>query len=131
MTGEEEGFKITDRRHRAAGDDAPEAAPSIAPPPAPGGAPEADDLAGPGALDLRAVFTMFAGSALMGLGEADDPATGERHLDLAQAEEAIDVLILLREKTQGNRTPDESAFLDDVLYDLQVRFVQVTQGPGA
>ncbi len=81
-------------------------------------------------LDLRAIFAMFAGSALMALGEAADPVTGERHLDLDQAQEVIDMLMLLRDKTQGNRTPDETALLEEILYDLQLRFVRAAS-PGA
>lgn len=135
MKDEEEGFKVRDRRGRASDDDSPEARPSAAPP-----APDRDvpaaaadtwppaDASEAGVLDLRAVLMMFASSALMGLGEAEDPVTGQRHVDLQQTQEAIDVLMLLREKTEGNRTEDESAFLDDVLYDLQVRFVRMTEG---
>jgi hypothetical protein len=67
---------------------------------------------------------MFASSALIGLGEAD-PMTGEREVDLAQAREAVDILLLLRDKTEGNRTEVESRLLEDVLYDLEMRFLQV------
>ncbi len=72
---------------------------------------------------------MFANSALSGLGEVADPVTGQRHIDLAQAEEGIDVLLLLREKTEGNRTAEESAALDDALYDLQMRFDRMAELP--
>jgi hypothetical protein len=48
-------------------------------------------------------------------------------VDLPQAADAIDLLILLREKTEGNRSPDESRILDEVLYDLQLRYVQATK----
>jgi hypothetical protein len=71
---------------------------------------------------------MFAGSALVGLGEAPNPATGERAVDLEQAREAIETLLLLREKTRGNLTEDESRLLQEILYDLQLRFVQVSEG---
>jgi hypothetical protein len=86
----------------------------------------------PSGLDLRSIFAMFAGSALMALGEAADPVTGERHVDLDQAQEAIDVLMLLRDKTTGNRSPDETALLEEILYDLQVRFVRAAnpRAPG-
>lgn len=73
--------------------------------------------------DLRGLFIMLASSALVNLGEAADPATGERVLDLEQAKEAIDLLALLRVKTSGNRTDQESHLLEEMLYDLQLRFV--------
>lgn len=137
MMDEAEGFKVTDRRRRAsAEEDAAVAPPAAGPAPERAAAPPAAEAASSpelempaDQLDLRAVFMMFASSALLGLGEDADPMTGQRHIDLAEAEQAIDVLLLLREKTEGNRTDDESAFLDDLLYDLQMRFVRITQAP--
>ncbi len=70
---------------------------------------------------------MLASAALMNLGEAADPATGERVLDLEQAKEAIDLLALLRIKTNGNRTDQESHLLEEMLYDLQLRFVNAAR----
>jgi hypothetical protein len=70
---------------------------------------------------------MLASSALVNLGEAADPATGERLLDLEQAKEAIDLLALLRIKTNGNRTEQESSLLEEMLYDLQLRFVNAAR----
>jgi hypothetical protein len=141
MADEAEGFTVRDRRRRPSDtDDVPAVPPPLVAPErdAEPERPAASEAASspapePSALpfDLRVLIMMFADSALLGLGEAADPATGQRHVDLAQAEEAIDVLILLREKTEGNRTPEESAALDDVLYDLEMRFVQLTQPPPA
>ena len=45
-----------------------------------------------------------------------------RDLDLAQ--ETIDLLALLQEKTRGNLTTEEDRFLGALLYDLRLRFVQ-------
>ena len=105
----EEGFKVTDRRQRG-GDSGPPRE--------------------PGAADLSSVFIMFAGWALIGLGEAPDPATGERRLDLPQARDAIETLRLLREKTAGNRTEPESGLLEDLLYDVQMRYVRAAKTAG-
>jgi hypothetical protein len=74
---------------------------------------------------------MLASSALVNLGEATDPDTGERILDLGQAKEVIDLLSLLRLKTEGNRTEPETHLLEEILYDLQLRFVQVAKGQAA
>jgi uncharacterized protein DUF1844 len=70
---------------------------------------------------------MFASSALINLGEAPDPGSEERSMDLGQAREAIDLLLLLRDKTNGNRTEQESRLLEEILYDLQMRFVRASQ----
>ena len=71
---------------------------------------------------------MLASSALVNLGEAANPETGERVLDLEQAKEAIDLLSLLRAKTEGNRTDQESHLLEEMLYDLHLRFVRAAKG---
>ena len=70
---------------------------------------------------------MFASSALVGLGLAPDPQTNGSRRDLAQAQAAIDVLLMLREKTNGNRTEQETRLLESILYDLQMRFVSAVR----
>jgi Domain of unknown function (DUF1844) len=136
---DEQPFRVTDRRRRD--DDVPEAS---APPGQPDPGPSARQAAAPspgstpppgasaGGPDLQSLLIMLASSALMNLGEAADPATGERTVDLEQARDAVDLLLMLRTKTEGNRTPQESHLLEEILYDLQVRFVRAakgTQGP--
>lgn len=125
--GDEETFKVTDRRHRES-DDTPRAttgeAPG-APDPSPRPEPPRGEQAGP---DLSSLFVMFASSALIALGEAPNPETGEQERDLSQAKDAIDTLLLLRDKTEGNRTEPESQLLEHILYDLEVRFVRAAQG---
>jgi Domain of unknown function (DUF1844) len=130
MSGEE-GFRVTDRRGGPR--DVPTADPEVPsaegtpPPPAPSsqGASRVG-AAARGAPDLSSVFVMFASSALMNLGDAADPISGDRRIDLEQARDAIDILLLLRDKTHGNLTSDESRLLEDILYDLQMRFVRAT-----
>jgi hypothetical protein len=62
------------------------------------------------------------------LGQAPDPMTGRPHVDLDQARFAIDLLAMLQEKTGGNRTPDESAVLEEMLSTLRMGFVRLSQG---
>ena len=136
---EDETFKVRDRRRRD--DDADETPASPPPEPpritGPVAAPSRGEAPGPRVVgpsgapqegpDLRGLFIMLASSALVNLGEAADPATGERVLDLEQAKEAIDLLGLLRIKTNGNRTDQESHLLEEMLYDLQLRFVNAAR----
>jgi hypothetical protein len=125
----EDTFKVSDRRRRAS-DDAP--AHPMAPPeraeapareagPPPGGEPERS---------LVGLFMMLASSAVISLGDAPDPVTGQRHHDPANAADAIDLLLLLREKTEGNRSPEESQVLEEIIYDLQLRYVNATKRAG-
>jgi hypothetical protein len=119
----EDVFKVTDRRRRLDDDDAPRPAPAAVEP------PQASpvDLSPAGERSLAGLFMMLASSAVVALGEAPDPLTGQRQVDLAQAADAIDLLILLREKTEGNRSPEENRILEEVLYDLQLRYVHATK----
>jgi len=77
---------------------------------------------------LTTLFLMLASSALVHLGKAPDPTTGVAQRDLAQARLSIDLLRLLGEKTEGHRTAEESQFLEEILYDLQMQFVQAVGG---
>ena len=68
---------------------------------------------------------LFANSALIGLGAVTEPGS-----DLEQARSAIDILLMLRDKTHGNRTEQESRLLEEIVYDLQMRFVRAArEGP--
>ncbi|MBI2217367.1 MAG: DUF1844 domain-containing protein [Candidatus Rokubacteria bacterium] len=139
----DEGFKVTDRRRRheddeAAASPAPEAAGSEARPSEFTAAERdvqsrtvAEPIVGSGpGRDLTGLFVMLASSAAMALGEAPDPMTGEVHRDLGQAAELIDLLVLLREKTEGRRTPEETEVIEEVIYDLQMRYVAATRPSG-
>jgi hypothetical protein len=62
-------------------------------------------------------------SALIHLGEAPD-ADGSTRRDLAMARHTIDLLGMLEEKTRGNLSGDEERLLNQVLFDLRIRFTQ-------
>jgi hypothetical protein len=124
---QEEAFKVTDRRSRA------ESSGDVSPKPGEtAGRPSHTTGSEAGASNLSGLFMMFASSALVSLGVAPDPQTNESRRDLGQARVAIDVLLMLREKTNGNRTGQESQLLEGILYDLQMRFVSaVREAPTA
>jgi hypothetical protein len=75
---------------------------------------------GPSFFDLAA---MLAEPAAIYLGDAPLP-DGEWAENLEMARLHIDLLDVLRQKTAGNLTAQESAFLEDLLYRLRVRYVQ-------
>lgn len=114
----EEGFKVTDRRHR----EPAEASASSASPETAHARSEERSLAG--------LFMMLATEAVIALGEAPDPVSGQRQPELPHAAGVIDLLVLLREKTEGNRSADETQVLDELIYDLQLRYVRATQSSG-
>lgn len=65
--------------------------------------------------------------ALITLGVVENPLTRKREPNLAHAKSVIDDLMMLREKTKGNLSPDEEQHLTGVLGDLQRHFVSMKQ----
>jgi hypothetical protein len=63
-------------------------------------------------------------SALIQLGEIQDPVTQQSSKNIPLAKQTIDLLGMLREKTKGNLTADEEKFLESILYDLRMRYVR-------
>ena len=51
------------------------------------------------------------------------PVTKKREKNLEEAKYTIDLLEMIEEKTKGNLTPEEKRYLDQILYDLRMRFV--------
>jgi hypothetical protein len=51
---------------------------------------------------------------------------GQPQVDLIGARQTIDTLGMLAEKTRGNLTPKEQAFLQNALYELRMAYVEVT-----
>ncbi len=62
-------------------------------------------------------------SALVHLGVLPEPTSGEVKKDLQLAKHTIDTLAMLQEKTRGNLSEEEKALLDNILYDLRMRYV--------
>ena len=72
---------------------------------------------------FSAFIISLASAALVGLGEVPDPATGRVARDLLLARHNIDVLEMLRQKTEGGLNAKERALLDQILCDLHLRYV--------
>jgi hypothetical protein len=78
-------------------------------------------------LDFATFVLSLSHSVLMHLGEAPHPDGSAPDQDLPLARQTIDVLGLLEEKTKGNLTGDEERLLSQVLYDLRLRFVELSK----
>ena len=78
-----------------------------------------------------AQFILSLGTtAAVHFGDLPDPISGEPgETNLVAASQMIDLLALLQDKTRGNLDPAEAKLLDDLLYDLRMRFVQAQQQP--
>lgn len=75
---------------------------------------------------FASLIVMLSSTALVHLGEVPDPLSGEKKQDLRQAKGAIDLLDLLKEKTRGNLTKEEEGLLEELLYDLRMRYLRAT-----
>lgn len=78
-------------------------------------------------------FTGFilslATTAAVHFGDIADPTTGEQQEpNLVAAAQMIELIALLQEKTKGNLSDSEVRLVDDLLYELRMRFVQAQQG---
>jgi hypothetical protein len=56
-----------------------------------------------------------------------DPSTGKKEVNLPAVQQTIDMLIMLREKTKGNLKEDEKKLLEQLVYELQVKYVAKTK----
>ena len=75
-------------------------------------------------LSFSNFVTSLAVQALICMGEFKAPGTDKPEINLEAAKEAIDLLLLLKEKTKGNLTPEEETLMTSVIPDLQLKFVQ-------
>lgn len=82
--------------------------------------------------DLKMDFSGFIlslnASALIHLGEIPDPQSRERSISLPAAKHTIDILEILFEKTKGNLYDEEQKLLDDVVYNLRMKYVKASSG---
>ena len=78
-----------------------------------------------------AQFLLSLGTtAAIHFGDLPDPVTGDKgETNLLAAAQMIELLGMLQEKTRGNLEPEEAKLLEDLLYDLRMRFVQAQQQP--
>ncbi|MFL5308751.1 MAG: DUF1844 domain-containing protein [Polyangia bacterium] len=114
------GFTVNDRR--ASHEEAK-------PPAVPAGAGQANGAAAADLLpfDFHTFILSLGSSALLHLGELEDPEAGAARPDLAMAKHTIDILSMLEEKTKGNLTPAEEKLMESLLFDLRLRYVEATK----
>jgi hypothetical protein len=74
-------------------------------------------------------FTILVSSlsmqAMISLGKLESPLSGKKEENLEQARFLIDTLGILKDKTKGNLTEEETRFLEDSLFHLRMNYVEV------
>lgn len=66
---------------------------------------------------------------LAALGALENPLTGKRQKSIAEAAYLIDTISMLKDKTEGNLTAEESSYVESILYDLRIRYVAAVGPP--
>ena len=76
-------------------------------------------------ISFTAFVLSLAHTAAVHFGDIPDPVSGQHgSANLPAAQQMIDILSLLEQKTRGNLTAEERQFLEQVLYELRLRFVE-------
>ena len=73
------------------------------------------------------LVTTLANQAMVSLGLVPNPLTHQLEHRLDEAQHFIDTLQILYEKTEGNRTPEETALLEEFLHQLRLGYITVQQ----
>jgi hypothetical protein len=91
-----------------------------------------DDAAssgGPPQVTFIGFVLSLAHTAAVHFGDVPDPVSGTTMTaNLDAAEQMIDILALLEEKTRGNLTAEERQLLEQLLFELRLRFVDAQKG---
>ena len=72
-------------------------------------------------------ITSLGFQAMIFLGEIPNPMTNKTEKNIMQAKFLIDTLSMLKEKTSGNLNEQEKSILENSVYELQLKYVQVLQ----
>ncbi len=78
-------------------------------------------------LDFFNYIASLGFQAMIFLGEMPNPMTNQVEKNLKQAKFLIDTLVILREKTKGNLTKEEDDILNGSIYELQMRYVDLSK----
>jgi hypothetical protein len=81
----------------------------------------------PAGLSFTAFVLSLASTAAIHFGDLPDPVSGEAaEVNLDGAAQMIEILALLDQKTRGNLSAEERQLLEQVLYELRLRFVEAS-----
>ncbi len=80
-------------------------------------------------IDFSTFILSLTSSAFYNLGDMPDPLTGKTETNLPAVQQTIDMLSMLKEKTKGNLSEDENQLLEQMIYELQMKYVEKTKKP--
>ena len=74
-------------------------------------------------MDFASFLLSLATTGMVHLGEIPEPSTGQKSEDLEGARQMIEILDIMKEKTEGNLSGEESKLLENLLYELRMKFM--------
>ena len=80
-------------------------------------------------MNFSILVSIFEASGWQALGKIPNPMNGKTEVNLPAAENTIEILILLREKSQGNLTGDEEKYLSATIANLQLNYAAEKEKP--
>ena len=75
-------------------------------------------------MDFSTFILSLNASSLIHLGEIHDPELKEISVNFPAAKHTIEILEILKDKTAGNLDDNEDKLLNDILYNLRLKFIQ-------
>lgn len=78
-------------------------------------------------IDFSGFVLSLATTGMVHLGAIPDPVSGKREENIPGARQMIAVLTVLREKTRGNLSNEESKLLDSLIYEMQMGVMRQSQ----
>ena len=78
----------------------------------------------PSAINFASFVLSLAHTTAVHFGDVPDPVTGKAEPNLPAAQQMIEILTLLEEKTRGNLTAQERQLLEQLLFELRMRYVE-------
>ena len=78
-------------------------------------------------VDFGMFVMSLASSILVHLGELPHPGQEQAQANLPLAKQSLDILGMLQEKTRGNLSKEEQQLLENLLYDLRMKYVACKQ----
>ena len=110
----------------------PPLSPASSPPSARGKQPEPSSPAPAqrGPVNFQHLVLSLATTAMFQMGMMGNPGEEQPQADIAAAQETIDLLNVLEEKTKGNLTQEEEGLLSNSLYELRMCFVEISRKAG-
>lgn len=119
----EETFKVTDKRSRSGTQDVATEKTAEGD----GFTMKSTKEEAPNEIDFSTLVYSFATGALISMGVAPDPNTKKVQKNIVMAKQNIEILVMLQNKTKGNLSVEEAKFLENILMEVRLRFVETSR----